>query len=100
MGVVMSVADTSEQTQTAGQAPAPRRWRRRIKIGAVTLIVVAIALRIVMIFALPAVISRVGGFYGLDIKSDRQSRAVIGWQAGVWEGQSFPQEGRGVRLCA
>src|SRR5437763_16317313 len=96
----MSVADTQEQAQGAGQAPAPRRWRRRIKVGAITLIVVAIALRIVMIFALPAVISRVGGFYGLDIKSDRQSLAVIGGQAGLWNFKIYPRGGGHLLFAA
>src|SRR4051794_32923839 len=99
MGVGMSGVDTTEATQGAGQTPAPRRWRRRIKITAITVIVVALVLRIVMIFVLPAVISRVGGFYGLDIKSDRQSLAVIGGRAELWNVKIYPK-GSGDLLFA
>src|SRR2546425_8881271 len=80
----MSFADVQDDLETEAGAPSPRRWRRRFKIAAILLIVLAIGLRIGMIFALPAVLSRVAAFYGFDIQCQRQSLAVMGGHLGLW----------------
>src|SRR5947207_1399978 len=100
MGVGMSVGDTQDQAPGAGPAPKKHPWRRRIKITALTVIVISFVLRITMIFALPLVISRVGRFYGIDIKSNRQSLAIMGGQAALWNVKIYAKGGGDLLFAA
>src|SRR5581483_7662444 len=90
----MSVMDESDSIpQQAPAAPTKRRWRRRMKITAIALLLTAILLRVVMAFALPAVLSRVAKFYDLDIQCQRQSLALVGGNMGLWGVKVYPRGG-------
>ncbi len=68
-------------------APAPRgrgRWRRRFAWLFGILLALAVIFRIVLEFALPTVIARVGDYYGLDIKYQRAKLSLTGGHANLW----------------
>ena len=96
----MSVGDTQDQAPGAGPAPKKHPWRRRIKIFLLTVIVISFVLRITMIFALPLVLLRVGRFYGIDIKSTRQSLAIMGGQAALYNVKIYPKGGGDLLFAA
>ena len=62
----MSSTDVQERTESSPGAPK-HKWRRRIKLAAILLVIAAITLRIAMIFALPAVLA----FFALQKKLAR-----------------------------
>ena len=77
----------------AANKPARHRWRRRLKIAAYVLLLGVLLMRILTIFALPIVLAKVAGYYNLDIKYDRQTLALLGGHAGLWNVRIYPKGG-------
>src|SRR5438552_9783830 len=89
----MSITDERDSTVAPATAPKKRRWRRRFKIAAIAIALLVIAFRVVMIFALPAVLSRVARYYDLDIQCQRESLAMMGGNMGLYGVKVYPRGG-------
>ena len=81
----MSMPDEPTPSDAPVTAPKKGRWRRRIRNLVVIVAFTAIGMRVLMIFALPTVISRVAKFYDLDIQCKRQTLALFGGDMGLWD---------------
>src|SRR5690606_35386598 len=82
----------SAPTDRGPKPSRPRgRWRRRILYTLATLAVLAIVLRIALIFILPAVLRNVADTYGLAMTYDRYSLSVLGGNMYLWRLSLAPQ---------
>ena len=70
----------------------PGRWRRRIKWTLITLIALAILLRIALGFALPHVLNGVASAFGMNAHYDHLSLSLMGGEARVWNLRITPKD--------
>ncbi|MCC6240544.1 MAG: DUF748 domain-containing protein [Phycisphaerales bacterium] len=62
----------------------PRRWRKRLLYTLVSLVTLAIVLRIALIFLLPVALRKVADRYGLDLTYDRYGLSLLGGNMQLW----------------
>jgi hypothetical protein len=78
----------------------PGRWRRRFIWTLGLLIILGFVLRGVLPLALPAVMRKVAGQFGLTVTYDRLELNLFSGDAGIWNLQFAPAEGGDAILTA
>ena len=97
-GARKPAADPTElQSPPVGGAPEakpkkPGRWRRRIKWSLITVVTLAVLLRIALGFALPHVLSGVASAFGMNAHYDHLSLSLTGGEARIWNLRVIPKD--------
>jgi hypothetical protein len=91
---------TPEPPKKVKKAKKPGRWRKRAIWGLSILIVLVFVVRAVLPLALPTVMRKVAGVFGLNCNYDRLELNLISGDAGIWGLQFTPKDGGSPILTA
>src|SRR6476620_1626475 len=87
--------------KTAPKPDAPKkpgRWKRRILWTLGIILAILVALRVILIFALPPVLRSVAARYGLDCTYERIELYLLSSDVGIWHLSLTPKDG-GPRIA-
>lgn len=86
-------SSTTPPSPSREQKPAKGKWRRRVRRTLITLVLIVLALRIALFFAIRPVLHKVAAAYNLDISFGRQEMTLQAADVGFWYIKVTPKSG-------
>src|SRR4051812_21222476 len=95
------IAASTDPVPTSSKLPRkPRRWRRRLGVLLIVCLFIVVALRVVLVLALPSVLRKVAARYNLNCEYERTEMYLISGNIGIWRLTLTPKSGGDPLLAA